>query len=438
MLAGIFYGAMYGGSTTSIVVNIPGEPASVVTCIDGFQMTRQGRAGQALWISAVGSFMGGTIGVLGITFIGPGIAIYALRFGPPEYFGLLIFSFSILVTLSGASILKGIVAGVVGMFLATVGMDPMTGIARLHFGFIGLMRGFEMVPVMIGLFGIGEVLVSAEAGIPKIFGGKFGKMMPRGSELKKGLWASFRGSILGFIMGLLPGMNPVLTTFFSYDLEKRISKHPEKFGTGVIEGVAGPEATNNATAMAGFIPMLGLGIPTSASMAVIMAALMIHGLQPGPLLFIQQKPFFWAVIGSMYIGNIMLLILNLPLVGLWARISQIPYKILGPIIMAICVISAYSQRNTLFDVWVAITFGIVGYIMKKRNWPMAPLILGFILGHLFEENLRQSLSISHGSLIIFFERPVSLTFLILTGIIIIFTARFLKRVPKSLIKEDNS
>jgi putative tricarboxylic transport membrane protein len=234
-------------------------------------------------------------------------------------------------------------------------------------------------------------------------------------------------------MGLLPGMNPVMTTFFSYDLEKRISKHPEKFGTGVIEGVAGPEAANNATAMAGFIPMMALGIPTGAALAVIMAALIVYGLQPGPTLFIQQRDLVWTVIGSMYIGNVMLLILNLPLVGFWARISLIPYKILGPIILAICLIGAYSPRNTLFDVWVAFAFGILGYVMRKKQWPIAPLILGFILGDLFEGALRQSLSISGGSLMIFLKRPVPLIFIIMTAIMLVFTVKFLKRISRGVL-----
>ena len=256
MLAGLYYGAMYGGSTTSILVNIPGEAASVVTTIDGFQMTRQGRAGQALWISAVGSFIAGTFGAIGLTFIGPGIAKYSLRFGPPEYCGLLLFSMTMLITLSGASIIKGIVTGVVGMVLATVGLDPLTGTPRLYFGSVGLMRGLEIVPLAVGLFGIGEIFLAAETGAKKIYEGALGKMTPRGDELKRGLWASVRGTVLGFFPGLLPGMVPALTSFMAYDLEKRISRHPEKFGNGVIEGVAGPEAANNSTAMAGFIPLI--------------------------------------------------------------------------------------------------------------------------------------------------------------------------------------
>ena len=436
MLAGLYYGAMYGGSTTSIMVNIPGEPASVVTCIDGFQMTRQGRGGQALWIAAIGSFMAGTVGCIGIGLIGPGLAKYALEFGPPEYCGILLFSLTMIISLSGTSILKGLVAGVAGIFLATIGMDPLTGTPRLYFGSLGLMKGFDLVPVLVGLFGIGEILHSADAGEAKIYEGKLGKMMPRGKDLRMGLLASFRGSVLGFFVGLLPGMGPVMSSFFSYDLEKRISRHPEKFGTGVIEGVAGPEAANNATAQAGFIPMMCFGIPIGPALAVIMAAMMIHGLQPGPLLFTKNKEFVWTLIGSMYIGNIMLLILNLPLVGLWARISLIPYKILGPIILAICVIGAYSPRNTLFDVWVALGFGGLGYIMRKRDWALAPLILGFILGDLFEKYLRQSLSMSSGSPFIFFGRPISMFFIVLTALLSIVMFRVLRRVPKEVRTED--
>jgi putative tricarboxylic transport membrane protein len=377
------------------------------------------------------------LGVLGISYLGPWIAKYAVKFGPPEYFGLLLFGLTMLISLAGASVFKGLVAGVVGVFLAMMGTDPLTGVARLDFGVLSFRKGLDMVPVLVGLFGIGEILSAAEQGRSRIFTGELGKKwMPRGAELKRGLWASLRGSVLGFVAGLLPGMNPILTSFFSYDFEKRISKHPEKFGTGLIEGVACPEAANNATAMAGFIPMMSLGIPTSASTAIIMACLVLHGLQPGPLLFVQQKDFFWTVIGSMYIGNVMLLILNLPLVGLWARISLIPYKILGPIILAICFIAAYSSRNNFFDIGVAIVFGALGYFMRHRQWPIAPLILGFILGDLFEGALRQSLAMGIGSPIIFLKRPIALTFIMLTIITLVLTVRFLKRVPKVLLEEE--
>ena len=438
MLAGLYYGAMYGGSTTSILVNIPGEPASVITCVDGFQMTRQGRAGQALWIAAVGSFIAGTFGAIMISIIGPGIAKYALKFGPPEYCGLLLFSLTTIISLSGGSILKGLVAGMVGFFIASVGLDPLTGVRRLDFGSIQLTMGLELIPVMVGIFGIGEVLSSAEQGVSQIYKGKIGKMIPRGPDLKIGLWASVRGTILGFFLGIVPGMNSILTSFFSYDLEKRVSKHPEKFGTGVIEGVAGPEAANNATAQAGFIPMLSLGIPPTPAFAMIMAAMIIYGLQPGPLIFMENKDFVWTVIGSMYIGNVILLILNLPLVGLWARISLIPYKFLGPAILAICLIAAYSLRNTMFDVWVAIGFGILGYYMRKRGWPLIPLILGMILGDLFEKNLRQSLSMSSGSVLILFKRPIVAIFVLVTIITFVLMVTLLRRVPKGVLKQDES
>ena len=433
MLAGLYYGAMYGGSTTSILVNIPGEAASVPTCLDGFQMTKQGRAGQALWIAAVGSFIAGTLGALMMTFTGPGLAKYALQFGPPEYFGLLVLSMTALISLSGASLVKGLGAGLVGILLSTVGVDPLTGTARFHFGSFGLMRGLDLVPLVVGLFGIGEILTSAEAGAVKIYEGKIGKMMPRGKDLRNGLLASFRGTVLGLPLGMLPGMLPALTAFLAYDLEKRVSRYPERFGTGMIEGVAGPEAANNATAQAGFIPLMTLGIPTSASMAIILAALMIYGLQPGPLLFQMKKQFVWTVIGSMYVGNAMLLVLNLPLVGLWARISLIPYKYLGPTILGMCVVGAYSPRNTLFDVWVAIGGGLLGYVMRKTNWPITTLVLGIILGPMLEKALRQSISI--GGPMILLSSPLSVAFLISAVVITAVSLKYLKRVPKAVREE---
>jgi putative tricarboxylic transport membrane protein len=435
MLSGLYYGAMYGGSTTSILVNIPGEAASVVTSIDGFQMTKQGRSGQALWIAAIGSFIAGTFGAVVCSFLGPGIAKYALKFGPPEYVGLLLFSLTMLITLS-SSLMKGLIAGLVGMVLTTVGMDPLTGTPRLHFGQTGMMRGLELIPVVVGLFGIGEILLAAEEGVKNIYRGKLGKMMPRGRDLKQGLLASIRGTVIGFFPGLIPGMIPALTSFMAYDIEKRISKYPEKFGTGVIEGVGAPEAANNASAMAGFIPLMTLGIPTSASLAIILAALVMYGLEPGPALFVQNKLFVWTIIGSMYIGNIMLLILNLPLVGLWARISLIPYKVMGPIILAVCVVGAYSPRNAMFDVWIALIFGVVGFIMKKKGWPLAPLILGFLLGDMFEVSLRQSLSMSGGSVSIFWNRPVAAILVVCTVIMAILTVKILRRVPKELLVEE--
>jgi putative tricarboxylic transport membrane protein len=435
MLAGIYYGAQYGGSTTSILVNIPGEAAAVATTFDGYQMTRQGRAGEALWVAAVGSFIAGTLATIGISFIGPGLAKYALRFGPPEYFGLIFFSLSTLISLSGATMLKGLVIGLVGLILSTVGTDPLSGVERFSHGSSGLMRGFDLVPVVVGLFGISEILTSSGEGTGKIYEGKLGKMTPKGAELRKGILASLRGTALGFPLGLLPGMVAALTSFLAYDLEKRTSKYPEKFGSGVIEGVAGPEAANNATAQAGFIPLVTLGIPTSPSWAIVLAALMMYGVQPGPVLFESNKQFIWIVIGSMYIGNVMLLILNLPLVGVWAKISLIPYKWLGPTILAICIIGAYSPRNTMFDVWVALGAGLVGYLLRKRHWPTAPLILGFILGPMLEQSLRQSLNM--GGPFLFVTRPISIVFIILGMIVMFISIKYVSRVPQSVLEDDS-
>jgi putative tricarboxylic transport membrane protein len=435
MLAGLYYGAAYGGSTTSILVNIPGEVGSVPTCFDGFPMTKQGRAGEALWISAVGSFMAGTFGAIMLSIIGPGIAKYALRFGPPEYFGLIFFSMTAMVSLSGPSITKGLGVGFAGIILSCVGVDPLTGTTRFHYGITGLMRGFELVPVCVGLFGIGEILLNAEEGLVAIYEGKIGKMMPRGKELYKGLMAAARGTLLGFPLGVLPGVTPGVIGFLAYDFEKKISKYPEKFGTGVIEGVANVEAANNATAQAGFLPLMAFGIPTGPSPAIILAALMMYGLQPGPVLFTANKTFVWTVIGSMYIGNVMLLILNLPLVTFWARISTIPYKYLGPTILAICIVGAYSPRNTMFDVWVAVGAGVVGYIMRKTRWPIAPLILGFILGPMMEQALRQSLSM--GGPTIFFHRPITVGFFLLAVVVLVISIKVLKRVPKVLLEDES-
>lgn len=435
MLAGLAYGAMYGGSTTSILVNIPGEAASVATSWDGFAMTRQGRGGEALWIAAVGSFVGGTISTLGLSFIGPGIAKYALKFGPPEYFGLLVLSLTLIVSLSGTSLMKGLGAGLIGILLTGIGLDPVTGITRLGFGVIGLMRGLDLVSLTIGIYGIAEILVSAEAGLAKIYEGKLGKMMPQGKELKKGLLASLRATGLGFPLGLLPGLSPIVSSFLAYDMEKKVSKHPEKFGTGVIEGVAAPEAANNATAQAGFVPLMCLGIPTNPVNAIILAALMLYGLKPGPVFFIQNKEFVWTVIGSMYIGNVMLLILNLPLVGFWARVSTIPYKYLAPTILAICMVGAYSSRNTLFDVWIALGAGFLGYIMRKYEWPQAPLLVGFILGDMLEISFRQSFSM--GGPLIFFNRPMTVVFLLSAVILVFLSLKFFRRLPQEVLKEKS-
>ncbi len=414
MLAGIYYGAMYGGSTTSILINVPGEAASVPTCLDGFQMTKKGRAGEALAISAIGSFIAGTFGVVALSLLARPLAMIALRFGPPEYLALILFSLTALISLSGGSLLRGLTAAMLGLFLACVGVDPMAGNQRLTLGFVELSGGLDIIPVIMGLFGVAEVFSSAQEGVGQFFAGSLGRLIPRGKELFRGLMASLRGTVLGFLLGLLPGMLPPVVAFLSYDLEKLVSKSPEKFGTGCIEGVAAPEAANNATAQAGFLPMMALGIPTSSTLAIILAALMIYGLKPGPTLFLQNADFAWTVIASMYIGNVILLILNLPLVGLWARLSLVPFYLIGPIVLGICFVGAYSVRNSMFDAWTCVLFGIVGYVMKVRGWPIAPLILGFILGPMLEQGLRQTLQLSGGSLYILMTRPIALLFIVLT------------------------
>jgi putative tricarboxylic transport membrane protein len=430
MLAGIFYGAMYGGSTTSILMNIPGEAASVPTCLDGFQMTKRGRAGEALAIAAIGSFIAGTCGVLLLSFAGPLLAEFALAFGPAEYFGLMFFSLTALFSFSGQDLLKGLTAGVAGIILATVGLDPLSGSHRLAFGIPQLLAGLDVIPVLIGLFGVAEVLASADEKISSVFRGKLGRFIPRGEELKKGLWSSLRGTGIGLLAGLFPGFMPSVVTFISYDIEKRVSKYPEKFGQGVIEGVGSPEAANNATCQAGFVPLMALGIPTAPIFAMLLASLMIYGLPPGPMLFKQHGEFAWTVVASMYIGNVMLLILNLPLVGIWARLCLIPYRILGPVILGVVFVGAYGIRNSMFDVWTAILFGLIGFLMKKSNWPIAPLILGFILGPLLEQHFRASLQGSGGSLTVFIEQPISAGLISLGVVLMVMSRRLWAAVEK--------
>ena len=422
MLAGIYYGAMYGGSTTSVLLNVPGEVASVPTTIDGYQMTKQGRAGQALAIAAIGSFMAGIVGSVIISLIAKPLALFGLKFGPPEYFALILLSLTGIISFSGASIGKGVLAGLAGLFLATVGLDPQSGTERMTYGSIELLRGLDIVAVLIGLFAISEVFHSVGARMGSVYSGKLGSwwsMIPRGAELKSGLAACARGTALGFPFGLIPGMLPAVTTFLAYDVEKRISKTPERFGKGAIEGVAAPEAANNATAMGGFVPLLALGIPTGPSLAILLAAFMAFGLTPGPQLFNNDGLLVWTIIASMLIANIMLLVLNLPLVRMWAMISRVPYSALAPIILGVSVVGAFSSRNAVMDVVTAVVFGFVGLGMKRAGVPPAPLILGLLLGPLLEQSLRQSLSVSAGSPTIFFSHPIALILIIIATVFLV-------------------
>lgn len=408
MLAGIYYGSMYGGSTTSILVNIPGEAASVVTCLDGYQMALQGRAGPALGIAAFGSFIAGTLSVMGLMFLAPPLAEWALKFGPPEYFSLMVLGMTMLIYLASGSIPKAIMMALLGIILACVGMDATSGTQRLTLGILELNDGIGLVPLAMGLFGISEVLLNVEQRLKQeISKKKIEGLLPTRQDWRDSTGPIARGSLLGFFLGILPGGGALISSFVAYAIEKRISKHPERFGKGAIEGVAGPESANNAATGGAFIPLLTLGLPSNAAMAMLLGALLIFGLQPGPMLMKNHPDLFWGVVTSMYVGNGMLLLLNLPLIGLWVRVLKIPYRILFPLILLFCLIGAYSLNYNVIDVLIMILFGIVGYLMRKFHYEGAPLILAYVLGPMLEMSLQQSLTISNGSFAIFFTRPIS-------------------------------
>jgi len=412
MLAGIYYGAMYGGSTTSILVNLPGESSSVMTCLDGYQMARKGRAGAALGIAAIGSFIAGTLSVLGLMLLAPPLAEFAIRFGPPEYFALMALGMTLVISLVGESMIKGLIAGAFGILLGTVGMDPTTGIERFSYGIPTLLDGLSFISVSVGLFAISEVLEMAEkVSAPPSYIDKISNLLPNKEDWKRSIFSILRGSAIGFFACSMPGAGATVASMLAYATEKKISKYPEKFGTGVIEGVAAPESANNAATGGAMIPLLVLGVPGSGTAAVMMGALLIHGMRPGPLLFEKHPDFFWAVTASMYIGNIMLLVLNLPFVGIWARMLKIPHSILIPLILAISTVGVFTVNNNLVEVWIMLFFGIIGYFMKKFGFPPAPVILALILTPLMENALQQSLQMSHGNFAIFFTRPISLILL---------------------------
>ena len=413
MMAAIYYGAMYGGSTTAIVVNIPGEASSVPTAIDGYELAKQGRAGPALAIAAISSFVAGTLSLVGLTFFAPVLSEFALAFGPPEYFALMFMGLSLVISLSGQALLKGMIGASIGLLISLIGQNPVTGAARLTFGVSELMAGINFISVIIGLFALGEVFYNVEQKVAMIVDKKKIDWMPTWADVNRCWGAMLRSTGVGFFMGLLPGCAPAVTTFVAYDLEKRVSKNSAQFGHGALEGVAAPEGANNATCSGGFVPLLAFGLPTGPALAVLLGGLMMYGLQPGPLLFKQQPEFVWAVIASMYIGNVMCLILNLPLVGMWARIAVIPFPILGPLIVVFSIIGAYSIRFIMLDVWVALVFGVVGYLMRKFRFPMAPMVLAAVLAQMLETSLSQALVISQGSPMIFFTRPIALAFMVL-------------------------
>lgn len=416
MLAGIYYGTMYGGSTTSILLNVPGETASVITCIDGYQMAQKGRAGAALAICAVGSYIAGTIGLFGMVFLAPPLAEAALAFGPPEYFSLMIFGFIVLSNVTGASMIKSLMMAIVGLIIGAIGLDPVTGNERFTFGVINLLGGIEFVAVAIGLFGLGEVLTNVykprELLDQKVIFPRLRELYPTLDDLKKSFKPILRGAGVGFSVGLVPGPAPVLATYASYMVEKKFSKHPEQFGKGAIEGVAGPESANNAASQSAFIPLFVLGVPFGPTTAILLGALLIHGITPGPLMIKEHPMIFWGVIASMYIGNFFLLLLNLPFVPLFANILRIPKRILLPLVVLFCITGMYTVNNSIFDIWMMLLFGLLGFIMMKWGYEGAPLLLALVLGPKMEVAFRQSLMISHGNFDIFVNRPISAAFLL--------------------------
>lgn len=408
MMAGIYYGAMYGGSTTSILLNLPGESSSVMTCLDGYQMARKGRAGAALGMAAFSSFIAGTLSVVGLMLLAPVLAAFALRFGPPEYFALALLGITLVTSLVGKSPVKGLLAGAFGMFLGTVGTDPMSAVERYTFEQAFLADGLSFVSVSVGLFAVAEVLETAERGLKTTsYIEAISNLLPTVQDWIASRWAILRGALIGFVIGVLPGAGATIASMVSYAVEKRCSRYPERFGTGVIEGVAGPEGANNAATGGALVPLLTLGIPGSGTTAVMLGALMIQGLRPGPLLFEKQPEFVWGLIASMYVGNVMLLILNLPLVGVWARLLKVPPRVLLPVILAFSVVGVYTLSNHVGEVWVMLAFGVIGYGMRKVDIPPAPVVLALVLTPLLETALQQSLQMSRGSFSILFTRPVS-------------------------------
>src|SRR5215210_7611165 len=423
MLAGIYYGSQYGGSTTSILMRIPGEASSVMTCIDGYAMAQKGRAGAALCIAAVGSFIAGTFGVLVLTLVAPPLAAFALRFGPPEYTALLVLGLIFLAYMSSTSLPRTLLMASIGVLLGTVGIDTMTGHFRYSFDIPELGDGIGIVPVAVGLFGLGEILATPSTHVVgRVIRPKLRELLPTRTEWRQAAMPIARGSVLGFLIGIIPGSAHIISSFLSYALERRVSKHPEEFGNGAVAGVAGPESANNAASTGAFVPMLALGIPTGPVTAVLMAALMIHGVPPGPGLVNDHPQVFWGFVASMYVGNLMLLALNLPLVGLFVNLLRIPYGYLYPLIIMFCVIGVYEVAHSIVDVWIMLIMGVVGYALKKFNFDPAPLVLGLVIAPIFEMSLRQSLIMSDGNSLIFVMRPIADTLVVVCILLLIASA----------------
>jgi putative tricarboxylic transport membrane protein len=408
MLAGIYYGSQYGGSTTSILMRIPGEASSVMTCIDGYAMSQKGRAGAALCIAAVGSWVAGTFGVIMLTLIAPPLATLALKFGPPEYTALLVLGLIFLAYMSSTSLPRTLLMACVGLFLGMIGIDSLTGHFRYSFDIAELGDGIGIVPVAVGLFGLGEILATPSANVVgQVITPKLRELLPNAQEWREAAWPIARGSVLGFIIGIIPGSAHIISSFLSYALEKRVSKHPEEFGKGAVAGVAGPESANNSASTGAFVPMLALGIPTGPITAVLIGALMVHGVNAGPQLVTEHPDVFWGFVASMYVGNLMLLALNLPLVGLFVTVLRIPYAYLYPLIIMFCIVGVYEVSHSIVDVWIMLIMGVLGYALRKFSFDPAPLVLGLVIAPLFEQSLRQSLIMSNGNYMIFTQRPIA-------------------------------
>jgi len=420
LLAGVYYGAMYGGSTTSILMRIPGEAASVMTCIDGYAMTQRGRAGPALAIAAIGSFIAGTLSVVALMFLAPTLASFALRFGPPEYTALLMMGLVVLSYMSGGSMVKTLTMAVVGLLFGMIGIDAMSGYTRFSYGVIELSDGIGIVPLAVGLFGLSEILLTAgQATPPPVQKPTLRQLVPSREEFLLSVGPIARGSVLGFLIGIIPGSAHIISSFVSYGIERRMSAHPERFGNGAIEGVAGPESANNSAATGAFVPMLALGIPTGPITAVMLAAIMVHGISPGPMLITQQPELFWGFVASMYVGNVVLLILNLPMVGLFVNLLRIPYSYLYPAILCFCILGVYSVSSSVVEIWIMLGMGGFGYILRKFGYDLAPIALGLVLAPMLELSLRQSLAMSGGSYAIFFDRPIAVTMFVVSGVLIL-------------------
>jgi putative tricarboxylic transport membrane protein len=421
MLAGIYYGAQYGGSTTAILVNLPGETSAIVTCIDGYQMARQGRAGPALAIAAIGSFIAGTFGTLMIALAGPPLAEVALKFGAPEYFSLMLMGLIAAAVLAQGDMTKSLAMVAMGLLLGIVGSDVNTGVPRFTFGVTELSDGIGFIVVAVGVFAVTEIV--SNLGNPEekraVFDTKVTHLFPTLDDMKRSIGPILRGTGIGSFFGVLPGTGPAIASFASYMVEKKVAADPSRFGRGAIEGVAGPESANNADAQCKFIPMLTLGLPASGVMALMLGAMTIQGIQPGPEVMSQRPDLFWGLVASMWIGNLMLVVLNLPMIGLWVKLLQVPYRMLFPAIMAFSAIGVYSVNSSSFEIYLTAFFGVLGFVFMKLGFPPAPMLLGFVLGPMMEEHLRRAMLMSKGDLSVFVTHPISLVFLIASALILV-------------------